>query len=92
MVHNDIFGNPDFVRFSKEITVNNGQRLSDFHTFNFRVDYRKQFGRLALVSFLDIVNVYNRLNVSQERFRELVGDIEEAGFEILPTFGVKLEL
>ncbi len=91
ITHNNVFADADFVRFSKEITGNNGDRLRNFHTFNFRIDYRKQPGKLALVSFLDIVNVYNYLNVNQERFLELTGKVEEEGFGILPTMGLKLE-
>lgn len=92
VVHNDIFGNPNFVRYSKEINENNGHRLPAFHTFNIRVDYRKQLGRIALVSFIDVVNLYSHLNVNEARFLYLTGGVDERGFEILPTMGLKLEL
>lgn len=92
IIHENIFNDPAVVFFSKEITDNNGSRLPDFHTFNIRIDYRKQFNSFALVSFLDIVNVYNYLNVNEERFLELTGDTDSRGFQILPTAGVKLEL
>ena len=91
IVHADIFNNPNYMRFSKEITGNNTERLPDFHTWNIRVDYRKQFGSVALVAFLDILNLYGRLNVNEERFIELTGKIDPKGFEILPSFGMKLE-
>ena len=86
-----MFGDPDFRRFSKQITANNAGRLGDFHTFNIRVDYRKQLDRIAVVSFLDIVNLYDHLNVNENRFLPLTGKIEKEGFGILPTIGVKLE-
>ena len=91
IVHENIFNDPNFVRFSKEITENNGTRLSDFHTFNVRIDYRKQLGRIALVSFIDIVNIYNHLNVNEDRFLEVTGEEDNRGFGILPTGGVKVE-
>ena len=91
IVHADIFNNPNYLRYSKEITGNNSERLPDFHTWNIRVDYRKQFGSVALVAFLDILNLYGRLNVNEERFIELTGKIDPKGFEILPSFGMKLE-
>lgn len=92
IVHENIFGDPNFLRFSKEITRNNGDRLSNFHTFNVRVDYRKQFGRLALLSFLDVVNLYGHLNVNEDRFLEITGEEDSRGFTILPTAGLKIEL
>ncbi len=91
IVYRNIFDDENFLRYSKEITANNGDRLSDFHTLNIRVDYRKQFGKFAVVSFLDIVNIYNYLNVNEERFQELNGEFDERGFGILPTLGIKLE-
>ena len=65
--------------------------ISNFHTFNVRVDYRKQFGRLALVSFLDVVNLYGHLNVNEDRFLEITGEEDSRGFTILPTAGLKIE-
>jgi len=91
IVNSNIFNDPTLQRFSQEITRNNGSRLSDFHTLNFRVDYRKQFNRFAIVSFLDVVNAYNYLNVNEDRFLELTGEEDSRGFQVLPTGGVKLE-
>lgn len=91
IVHTDIFSNPNYLRYSKEIVGENDLRLPDFHTWNIRVDYRKQFGSVALISFLDILNLYSRLNVNEERFIETTGKIDPKGFEILPSFGLKLE-
>jgi hypothetical protein len=92
ILHADIFNNPSFVRYSKEITGNNGRRLDDFHTLNIRVDYRKQLGRCALVTFVDVMNVYDRLNPSEERLIEKTGEVKKIGFRMIPTFGLKLEL
>lgn len=91
IVHENIFDNPAFLRYSKQIVGNNDERLPNFHTFNVRIDYRKQLGSIAIVSFLDVVNVYNNLNVNENRFLPLNGATEEEGFGILPTIGIKLE-
>ena len=64
IVYNDVFNDPSYLRYSKEITVDNGDRLNNFHSLNMRVDYRKQLGRIALVGFLDVVDVYDHLNVT----------------------------
>ncbi|HAB51862.1 MAG: hypothetical protein A2499_06310 [Stygiobacter sp. RIFOXYC12_FULL_38_8] len=92
IVHDNIFNDPNKLRYSKEIVGNNDERLNDFQSFNIRVDYRHQFGKIALVAFVDILNVYNRLNVSEEQFIEYTGRIKESGFKMIPTFGFKLEI
>ena len=91
IVHADVFDDPDHQRFSQEITDNNGERLPSFHTFNIRIDQRTQLGRFALVGFLDVVNAYDHLNVNEQRFLPLTGTVDERGFGILPTLGLKLE-
>lgn len=91
VINANVFNDPGMMRYSKEITGNNTDRLPDFHTWNIRVDYRKQLGDVAIVAFLDILNLYNRLNVNEERFIETTGTIDPKGFQILPSFGMKLE-
>lgn len=91
VVHADVLDDALRPRFAQEVIGNNGDRLPDFHSLNIRLDYRKQLGRLALVSFLDIVNAYNYLNVNEARFLPLTGREDERGFEILPTMGTRIE-
>ena len=91
IVHTDVLNDPNMLRYSQEITTNNTDRLPAFHTFNIRIDSRRQLGRIAVVSFLDIVNLYNHLNVNEDRFLELNGKEDRRGFELLPTIGVKIE-
>jgi hypothetical protein len=91
IVHADVLDDPRTPRFAQEITGNNTDRLPNFHTFNIRLDWRQQVGRIALVSFFDIVNVYNHLNVNEDRFLELNGKEDRRGFSILPTGGLKIE-
>ena len=91
IVHENVLGDAQTPRYAQEITANNADRLPTFHTFNIRLDWRRQMGRIALVSFFDIVNVYNHLNVNEDRFLELTGKEDRRGFEILPTGGLKIE-
>ena len=92
VIHPDVHHDPDYLRYSKEITANNADRLPASHSLNIRVDYRKQFRPFAVIAYLDILNVYGHLNVTEERFQERDGGIDEQGFEMMPTFGIKLEL
>lgn len=92
IVHADVLNDPTQVRYSKEIVDNNGRRLDTFHTWNVRVDYRKQFRKFAIVSFVDVLNVYGHLNVNEEFFQYQDGKIDKRGFRIAPTMGIKVEI
>lgn len=92
IIHKDVLGPGNALRYSQEITENNGDRLPDFHTLNVRIDRRIQIGNLALVAFLDVLNVYGRLNLTEQRFHEINGEVEPRGLRIVPTAGLKLEI
>ncbi len=92
IIHDNVHGAQGPLRYSQEITSENGERLDDFHTLNVRVDRRIQLGSFALVAFLDVLNAYGRLNVNEARFLETDGTIDKRGFKIIPTFGLKLEI
>ncbi|HNJ70947.1 MAG TPA: TonB-dependent receptor [bacterium] len=92
VIHENVFNDTDHMRYSKEIIRNNGDRLDDFHTWNVRVDYRKQIGRFAVVSFVDILNMYGHLNVNEEFFQYQNGKLDKRGFRVAPTMGVKIEM
>ncbi|MCC7429404.1 TonB-dependent receptor, partial [bacterium] len=91
IVNENVFNDENNLYYSKEIVSNNTKRLSPYHTLNVRVDYRWQFNHFALVAFLDVLDVYGRLNVSEERFLEKTGKVEKQGFRIIPTGGMKVE-
>ncbi|MBN4061967.1 TonB-dependent receptor [Bacteroidales bacterium AH-315-I05] len=92
IVHQNIFNDPNSVIYSKEITGHGGDRLDDFISLDVRVDYRIQLKRLAIIGFVDIVNVMDRKNPSFTEFRERTGEIEPRGLGIFPTFGLKFEI
>ena len=93
VVHSDVFNNPDYIRYSKEITGKNADRYKAFHTLNLRVDYRKQFAaRFAVVAFIDIINLYSNKNENVSKFIEKTGKVDLIGMEMLPTFGFKIEM
>ncbi len=92
VVHADVFDDPDFLRFSKEITRQNVERLPDFHTLNVRADYRRRFGRVSLIAFIDFINLYDRKNVDSLEWDERRGVNVMEGLEAFPNFGLKFEL
>jgi len=93
IIRKDVFINPNYIRYSKEITDKNNSRYKDFHTLNLRIDYRKQFAeRFAVVAFIDIINLYSNKNENVSNFIEKTGKIDLIGMEMLPTFGFKIEI
>lgn len=92
IVHDNVLNDLTRYRYAKEITDNNGRREKDFHILNLRVDYRAQLGRVALVSFVDMLNLYGRKNVTRENFVDLTGKNIDDGFQFIPTIGMKLEI
>ena len=91
VVNADVFNDPDFLRFSKEITRQNAERLPDFHTLNVRADYRRRFGRVSLIAFIDFINLYDRRNVDSLEWDERRGLNVKEGLEAFPNFGLKFE-
>ncbi len=92
VVHSNVLNNPDLVRYSREITVKNSVRFNNNHSLDLRVDYRKQiFGRFAIVTFIDIMNVYGYQNQNDTDFECETGKVSNDGFSIMPTFGFKFE-
>jgi len=66
--------------------------LGDIHSLDLRVDRRWDFNGWALITYLDIQNIYNNKNVTQVRwdFKERkIDENEEIG--ILPSIGISLE-
>jgi hypothetical protein len=92
VVHSDVLGGAGPVRYSKELTSNNTERLPVYHSLSLRADYQRRFGPLSLVAYLDILNVYGRKNGDAYEWDERRGvNIVEGLDEPLPTIGVRFE-
>lgn len=93
IIHSNVLNSNKMIRYSREITSTNSRRFGDYHSLNFRVDYRKQFGNyLAIVAFLDILNLYGRENELNEIFIETAGKNKSETLGMLPSIGLKLEI
>jgi outer membrane receptor for ferrienterochelin and colicin len=92
VIHNDVLGGTDPVRYSKELTRTNAERMPVYHSLSLRADYQRRFGPLSLVGYLDIMNVYGRKNGNSYEWDERRGvNIIEGLDEMLPTFGLRFE-
>jgi outer membrane receptor for ferrienterochelin and colicin len=92
VVHSDVLGGAGPVRYSKELTHTNAERLPAYHSLSLRADYQRRFGPLSLVAYLDILNVYGRENANGYEWDERRGvNIIEGLDEPLPTIGLRFE-
>jgi len=92
IVHNNVFNNPSFIRYSQEVTARNGERLADFISLDLRADYSFTRARIRYTAFFDVVDVLNRFNESSAIFQSLTGKTFSLGLAVFPTFGLRLEL
>ncbi|WP_420466074.1 TonB-dependent receptor [Panacagrimonas sp.] len=92
VVHSDVLGGEGPLRFSKELTRTNAERLPAYHSLSLRTDYQRRFGPVSLVAYLDILNVYERENANGYEWDERRGvNIIEGLDEALPTIGIRFE-
>lgn len=92
VVHSNVLGAEGPVRYSKELTRTNAERLPAYHSLSLRADYQRRFGPLSLVAYLDILNVYGRKNANGYEWDERRGlNIIEGLDEPLPTIGLRFE-
>jgi hypothetical protein len=91
IVNANVLGPAGPPRFSREYVGNNTDRFPAFHTLNLRVDYRRRFGPVSLVGFLDVINVYGRAIVDEREWDERRGVDSADGLEVFPTLGLKFE-
>lgn len=93
VIHTDVLadaGGP--LRYSKEIVDTNSERMPAYHSLTLRADYRRRFGPVSLIAFLDVINVYGRQNGNSFEWDERRGvNIMEGLDEPLPIIGVKFE-
>lgn len=91
IVHADVFGNADYLRYAQEVTEKNGERLADFISLDLRADYKFQLKKIGWTAFFDVVNVLNRFNESSALFQPLTGKTYFLGLAVFPTFGMRMD-
>ncbi|WP_405235683.1 TonB-dependent receptor [Lentisalinibacter orientalis] len=91
IIHADVLGPGEPLRYSKELTRQNALRLDDYHSLNIRIDYRRTLGPVDLVAFLDVINVYGGPGAGSQEFdpRRGINVAEEE--EAFPIIGLIFE-
>ncbi len=91
IVNENVLGDGQPLRFSKEIVSFNTDRFESFSSLNFRLDYQRTFGATSVIAFLDVLNAYGADNPGSADFNERSGeDVVEDGSP-LPLVGLRFE-
>lgn len=91
IIHENVLGNGEPLRFSKEHTTKNIDRYAGFSSINLRVDYRRSLGPVDVIAFIDVINLLGSDNPSSAEFNERTGqDVVEDG-ESFPLLGLRFE-
>lgn len=91
IIHSDVLGPGQPLRFSKEITARNVGRKSSYSLLNLRVDYRRAFGPIDVTAFLDVINVTEASSSDDTEFDYRRGVEVEDDSEAEPLIGLRLD-
>ncbi|MDJ0905984.1 MAG: carboxypeptidase regulatory-like domain-containing protein [Woeseiaceae bacterium] len=91
IINEDVLGPGQPLRYSKELTRTNTQRLENYHSLNVRVDYRRELGWVDLIAFIDVINAYGGPGANSQEFdpRNGINVVEDN--EAFPIFGLIFE-
>jgi hypothetical protein len=91
IIHTDVLGPGNPLRYSQELTQQNALRLDDYNSLNLRVDYRRSLGPVDLVAFLDVINVLAGPGSDIQEFDPRRGVIVKEEGEVFPIIGLIFE-
>ncbi len=91
IIHADVLGEGQPLRYSKEITERNVGRKSSSGLLNVRVDYRRAFGPIDVTTFLDIINLTGASSSDDSEFDYRRGVEVKDESEAEPLIGLRLD-
>ena len=93
LVHTADFQRLDANRYSNTFGMFRSARVTDFHQLDIRIDKYFVFEKWTLNVYLDVQNVYNRMNTEATiyEYRGRFG-VDVPGIPILPILGVRAQL
>ncbi|MCP8900539.1 TonB-dependent receptor [Gilvimarinus xylanilyticus] len=91
IIHDNVLGEGEPLRYSRETITNNTLRYDGYSSLNIRVDYRRAIGRTQVIAFVDIINLLGSENPSNIDFNERTGEISEEDGSLLPLVGLRFE-
>ncbi|QKX18161.1 TonB-dependent receptor [Microbulbifer sp. YPW1] len=91
IIHSDVLGAGQPLRYSKEIIERNVGRTSGAGSLNVRVDYRRAFGPIDVTAFLDVINVTAASSSDESEFDYRRGVVVQDDSEAEPLIGLRLD-
>lgn len=91
IIHPNVLGDGQPLRYSKEITERNVGRKSDSALLNIRVDYQRAFGPIDMTAFLDVINATSASSSDDTEFDYRRGILVEDDSEAEPLIGLRLD-
>lgn len=91
VIHEDVLGPGQPLRYSRETTARNVGRKPGFGVLNVRVDYRRAFGPIDVTAFLDVINVTAASSTDDTEFDYRRGVNVKDDSEAEPLIGLRLD-
>lgn len=91
IIHSDVLGPGEPMRYSKEIIERNVGRKSGSGILNVRVDYRRAVGPVDITAFLDVINVTEASSSDDTEFDYRRGVLVADDGEAEPLIGLRFD-
>jgi hypothetical protein len=91
IIHSNVLGPGQPLRFSRETTERNVGRKDGYGLLNIRVDYRRAFGPIDVTAFLDVINVTAASSTDETEFDYRRGVDVKDDSEAEPLIGLRLD-
>jgi hypothetical protein len=91
VVHADVLGPGQPLRYSRETIERNVGRKSGYGLLNVRVDYQRSFGPIDVTAFLDVINVTAASSSDDSEFDYRRGVDVEDDSEAEPLIGLRFD-
>jgi len=91
IIHEDVLGPGQPLRYSRETVGRNVGRRPSYGVLNLRVDYRRAFGPVDVTAFLDVINVTSAASTDDTEFDYRRGVNVKDDSEAEPLIGLRLD-
>ena len=91
IIHEDVLGAGQPLRYSRETTERGVGRRSGYGVLNARVDYRRSFGPIDVTAFLDVINLTSTSSTDDTEFDYRRGVNVKDDSEAEPLIGLRLD-
>ncbi|TQM13054.1 outer membrane receptor protein involved in Fe transport [Pseudoxanthomonas sp. 3HH-4] len=91
VIHEDVLGPGQPLRYSRETTGRGVGRKPGYGVLNARVDYRRAFGPIDVTAFLDVINVTSASSTDDTEFDYRRGVNVKDDSEAEPLIGLRLD-